>query len=93
MSVVREGAGVATAPDGQIVAISGCCTAVHRFYRTAEIYDPRTNRWHSFPARPSPRAGLVAARGPHGLIFAIGGFQGAPPNTPASHRLDAIRVR
>jgi hypothetical protein len=89
----REGSGVATIADGRIVVTGGCCTAARRFYQTAEIYQPRTDRWHVFPALPVPRAGLVAARGPHGLIFAIAGFQGEPPNTPASHLLDAIRVR
>lgn len=93
MRVPREGAGVATAADGRIVVINGCCTAAHHFYKTAEIYCPRTNRWHAFPGLPVPRAGLVAARGPRGVIFAIAGFQGVPPKTPASHRLDAIRVR
>lgn len=54
--------------------------------------NPRTNSWYPFPGLPVPRAGLVAQRGPHGLIFAIAGFQGVPPKTPASHHLDAIRV-
>lgn len=92
LSVAREGAGVATTADGRIVVIGGCCTAAHRLYRIAEIYQPRANRWRPFPGLPVARAGLVAAPGTCGLIYAIAGFQGEPPNTPASHFLDAIRM-
>ena len=52
LSVPREGAGVATTADGRIVVIGGCCTAAHRIYPTAAIYQPQANGGSRFPGCP-----------------------------------------
>lgn len=69
----------ASGPDG-LHALGGM-DASHTILTTHEIYEPATNAWSPAPSMPTARAGLAAAtgRGPHGLIYAIGGY-----NIPAA---------
>lgn len=90
MPTGRARLAVATGQDGRVYALGGCtdpncATPVG----AVEVYDPNTNTWAcsvgdlsagctstSIPAIPTARDGLVAAVGPGGQIYAIGGENG-----------------
>src|SRR5262249_30801416 len=43
------------------------------------VYDPATDSWDTLPPMPTARAGLAAALGVDGRIFAIGGVDTRTP--------------
>jgi len=80
--------GVAPGPDKKIYLIGGGTNLgnnVGPFFNTVEIYDPATNTW-SIPGwsesiMPTARKELGATTGKNGMIYAIGGANGAYINT------------
>jgi N-acetylneuraminic acid mutarotase len=68
----------ATGRDGRIYAIGGYNpinphSGLAEVFNAVEAYDPRTNTWSTVAPMPTARAGLAAATGPDGRIYAIGG--------------------
>jgi N-acetylneuraminic acid mutarotase len=70
----------ATGCDGGIYAIGGIADSGEQggsldtgLTGSVEKYDPGKNIWTSVASLPTPRAGLGAATGPDGRIYAIGG--------------------
>jgi hypothetical protein len=67
--------GAVTSPDGLIYAIGGANNQ-QGLLASVEIFDPTkgtTGGWEVGPPLPLPLAGVAAAVGPDGLIYAIGG--------------------
>lgn len=89
----REGEGLATGRDGRLYAVAGV-TAPGTISASAERYTPWRDRWTPLPSLPAARAraGLGAARGPHGTILAIGGFQVVDGHITPSRMVDALQL-
>jgi len=74
MPAARVFLAAATGTDGKIYAIGGVDSlASTNAVGTVEAYDPATNSWSTKAPMPTARAGLEAATGPDGKIYAIGG--------------------
>jgi hypothetical protein len=54
----RHGAEAATLPDGRVVLVGGMPPRNQEFapLRSAEVWDPATERWSALPPAPTPRA-------------------------------------
>jgi N-acetylneuraminic acid mutarotase len=72
-------AGAATGDDGKIYVIGGepetwpspICT------NKTQIYDPKTDTWTTGADMPTARSLLGVVKGPDGLIYAMGGYNGS----------------
>ena len=101
--------GVTLGPDKKIYVIGGGTSYGNNnppFFDTVEIYDPKVNTW-SIPSwsestLPTARKELGATTGTNGMIYAIGGANGAylntneealvtlPENVPPTAYIDSI---
>jgi hypothetical protein len=64
--------------DGKLYAIGGAPVPLDATrLGTVDAYDPSTNAWTPRTAMPTPRGAFVAAVGPTGLIYAMGGHDGS----------------
>lgn len=91
MRVPREGHGLAAGEGGRIYAIAGV-DGSGDITPSAEVYDPRHDRWSQLPPLPTDRAraGMGAAPGPRGSILAVGGFQVGDTGVTATDLVDAL---
>jgi hypothetical protein len=81
MPTPRENFGIARTPDGLIYAIGGDAFNVTFVpVNIVEAYNPATNTWSTLAPMPTPRYSLTAAYA-NGMVYAIGGYNGAPLNT------------
>lgn len=76
--------GVTLGPDGKIYVIGGGTSYGNNngpFFNSVEVYDPRTNTWSipgwSESSMPTARKEFSAVTGLNGMIYAIGGANGA----------------
>jgi len=76
--------GLTLGPDNKIYVIGGGTSPTNNvgpFFDTVEIYDPNTNTWSipgwSESTMPTARKELGATTGANGMIYAIGGANGA----------------
>lgn len=82
----RQDMAAVRGPDGRIYVIGGrsCTSEQCSFPARVDVYNPKTNTWSTSAPLPTPRAGLGAALGPDGRIYAVGGWSnslaGAAPN-------------
>jgi N-acetylneuraminic acid mutarotase len=73
MPTARLQLAAATGPDGRIYAIGGVNGGNGSpSLNTVEVYTPSTNSWATVASMPTARAGLAAATGPDGRIYAVG---------------------
>jgi N-acetylneuraminic acid mutarotase len=77
----RLGAAAAAGRDGRIYVFGGSDRQTGLFLTSAEVYDPRTNRWSPIAPMPHVRQmGFAAATAKDGRIYLIGGCVGPPGN-------------
>jgi len=72
-------AGAATDDDGKIYVIGGEPETYPSpmFTNKTQIYDPSTDTWTNGMDMPTARKGLGVVKGPSGLIYAMGGYNGS----------------
>ena len=73
LSTPRYGPAATLGPDGRIYALGGFNGT---YLKSAEVYDPKIDKWTPITDMSTPRYGLAAALGADGRIYAIGGFNG-----------------
>lgn len=69
-------AGAATSNDGKIILIGGESPAAF-LNNATQIYDPVADSWTMGVDMPTARSELSVVKGPNGLIFAMGGYNGS----------------
>jgi N-acetylneuraminic acid mutarotase len=72
-------AGAATGNDGKIYVIGGEPQTFPSpmFTNKTQIYDPSTDTWTNGTDMSTARKGLGVVKGPDGLIYAMGGYNGS----------------
>lgn len=75
MHEARDELAVVVGKNNRIYAIGGFGGVNNQPLRSAEVYDPKTEKWKLLPAMNEPRRALSAAVLADG-IYAIGGFDG-----------------
>ena len=71
----RQYAAVTTGLNGTVYLLGGVDQSLSA-QSSAYAYTPSTNTWQQIPDMPGPRAGLAAATGANGIIYALGGWSG-----------------
>ena len=91
MAVARSGHSATLLEDGRVLVAGGRGATVTQAapgqgtfqvgptLASAELFDPRTGRWHPTGSLPSARAGHLATRLGDGSVIVAGGWGGAQP--------------
>jgi len=87
--VPRLDALVARLPDGRILVAGGTATSDGSpdgtlISRSAEAYDPTTNRWAPLPSMPEVRAGGAAVVLTDGSVLVVGGYNSQTMDDPCA---------
>jgi hypothetical protein len=75
MLEARSGHSATVLPDGRVL-IAGGMRRNQDFYRSAEIYDPATGKFHETGEMTVARVGHAAALLPSGKVLIVGGYIG-----------------
>lgn len=90
MSVGRAAPATARLPDGRVLVAGGWVPGRQDATASAEVFDPRTERWSPFPALPSPlaNAGTHWLAGSGAGVLLVGGG-----TNPQIHALDVAHAQ
>lgn len=62
--------------DGRVLVVGGNnCYDIQASVATAEIYDPRSDRWTAIPSMTTPRTNPILTLLPDGKVLVVGGVQ------------------
>jgi hypothetical protein len=75
LSVARSEFSATLLPDGRVLVAGGWSERGQDAEASAEVFDPRTQSWQSFPAMPAPASGHMAhwMAGARGKVLLVGG--------------------